>query len=166
MRYFLAALAALFLFHATAASAQDADSARRGELARRLVTISQGGNMSKMVEKQVATELEELTDLEDDEATWMRENMPRMAVRMAEDILRQMTDVYAETFTAEELQAQVEFYESPMGRQIAGKSFDLGVASGEVILRAQQTFVEGLMAKYCREFDCGTPTPTRGAAKP
>lgn len=155
-------LLTLALFTAPAA-AQDADAARREELAQRLIEVSQGDNLTKSIETQVQARLAEMEDAEPEHLAWMRANMPRLLQRMAEQMLPRLADLYAETYSLEELEAQIAFYETPHGRAIANKGVALGMAQGRIIEEAGQAFVVDLMTKFCAEFECQTDET---AAKP
>ena len=72
---------------------------------------------------------------------------------------------YAETFTTEELEAQIAFYRTPLGRQIAGKAVELGIAQEAVLQEAMVAFLAEVESKYCAEFNCGTMSDG-AAAKP
>lgn len=145
----------LALFGAPAA-AQEADAARREQLAQRLIEVSQGDSLAKAIESQVQARLGELEGAEPEHLAWMRANMPRLLQRMAEQMLPRLADLYARTYTVEELQAQIALYEGPHGRSIANKGVALGMAQGEIIEEAGQAFVVDLMTKFCAEFACGT----------
>lgn len=137
----------------TVSSAQTVSSEQR-RLAERLVDLSQGTNLSKAVDAQVEQSAGQMEGLTAEQRVWMRENMGAMAMHMVEGILEDMTEIYAASFTEAELRAQVTFYESPMGRAVANKAFDIGVQQGEVMQDRQVIFLRDLMTKYCGAFDC------------
>lgn len=162
IRRLILTLLTLALFAAPAA-AQDADAARREQLAQRLIEVSQGDNLTKSIETQVLAQLGQLEGGEPEHLAWMRANMPPLLQRMAEQMLPRLADLYAETFTIGELEAQITFYETPLGRGIANKGVALGMAQARITEEAGQAFVIDLLTKFCAEFDCGAG---QAASKP
>ncbi|MBX9575383.1 MAG: DUF2059 domain-containing protein [Caulobacteraceae bacterium] len=139
---------------ATAAWAQDGDRARRLELATRFVDLSMGEELPKLVDQIIEEELAANPDMPQEERDWMRRNMPALTMTMIEDIGSQLGPVYADAFTVPELEALVAFYETPLGRSIATKQFEIGARSQEILAGALGRFFERLVTKYCQEFDC------------
>lgn len=151
----IAVAAVVFMLGAGAAVAQDADLERRTVLARELIAVSTGPNLTKAIERHIAAEIDKAAEGEDaEEAAWVRANMPAMIGRMMNRVMADLAPVYAETFTVEELQAQIAFYRSPVGRQIAAKTIDLAVAQETLMQGAMMGFLTEFEAKYCAEFDC------------
>lgn len=140
---------------------------RRTELAERLIRLSAGPNFQKDVDALIEAQIGQLEAGGQNrrEAEWVRTNAPRMLTAMLERITVDLAPTYADIFTTEELEAQIAFYESSMGRQIASKSVRLSQASQEVLMENLQTFVTELSNKYCAQFDCGEGGGT-AAAKP
>lgn len=167
LKNFLAALVACFsLYGVSAAAAQDAtpgSEARRLQLAGELIAVSTGRNMSKMLEDYVASELEAM-GAEGEEADWMRTNMPPMMSRMVERMMADMRPAYAETFTVAELEAQIAFYSTPMGRTIAEKTVQLGIAQEDAMQAAVEVFTAEFERKFCAAFYCSDDGST--ASKP
>ncbi|MDQ1153930.1 DUF2059 domain-containing protein [Brevundimonas sp. SORGH_AS_0993] len=144
----------------------DPDRARRTELAQRLIRLSAGPNFQKDMDAMIASQIAQLETSGQNrrEAEWVRANAPRMLSALVEQITTDLAPRYAAIFTADELEAQIAFYESPMGRRIAGKSILVGQASQEVLSEHLQTFVTELATKYCAQFDC--EATGAAAAKP
>lgn len=149
-------VAATLVFAAGSARAQDEDLERRTALARDLIAVSTGPNLTKVIELHVAAEIEKVSAGEDgEEVAWVRAHMPAMVVRMTTRLMADLAPVYADTFTVEELEAQLTFYRTPMGRQIAAKSVELGIAQQGVTQDAMMAFLTEFLTKYCAEFECG-----------
>lgn len=153
------------LFLASVASAQDAGTARRAVLAERLVQLSAGENLTKMIESQVTADLAGLTDVPEAEARWMRANMPRMASRMVTAMLPEISSLFVETFSEAEMEAQIAFFETPVGRAIASKTLDIAVRQQEIVVEAQAAFMTELLTKYCAEFDCQGQGPAKSRSR-
>jgi len=52
------------------------------------------------------------------------------------------------------VEAQIAFYESPLGPSIANKTMQLGVRQQAILGEAIQAYVEEFTNKYCDRFDC------------
>lgn len=130
-----------FLAPAAALAQQaDTDAARRTDMAQRLMNASQGdylNNLNKLVEEAVLEAMGDLDAMPSDEAAWFRRNVPSMTVRLVQDVIPQMTALYAETFTLAELEAQLAMFEGPLGRSIANKTMRLGIGLERIMMEAQ-----------------------------
>ncbi|MBX3478394.1 MAG: DUF2059 domain-containing protein [Brevundimonas sp.] len=156
MSRILGLVAALCLAFASPVLAQEPD-ARRVELAERLMEASQGdylNNLSKLMEQEVTSAMGGMETLPADQAAWLRRNVPDMAVRMVQDMLPRIATLYAETFTEEELEAQLALYEGPLGRSIANKGMRLGIAQAQLMQEAQVRYLQEMITKFCADFDC------------
>ena len=156
---FIAVAAALCLAVQPAA-AQDAGLAQRTALAERLIRATAGPSFTKSLESLIGEQVSAIeaagtaAGVGRQEAAWIRANAPRMLTTMTNRLLTDLAPHYAEIYTSEELEAQLAFYESPMGRQIAAKSFQLGMATQEVTEDSMIAFVTELQSKYCAQFNC------------
>jgi hypothetical protein len=130
---------ALVVAVATPAAAQESgQAAYRHALAERLIQVSQGANIRKEVEARLAEMMKAMpTQKDGEEGVWLRANIPTMTLSMVDQMMTSMVDVYAEVYDAEELQAQIEFFETPIGRRVAANAFDLGEGVGRVTMEAQ-----------------------------
>ncbi len=155
----LLTVAALFgLFAVGPVAAQDRGLAQRTALAERVIRLSAGPNFTKVMEAMIADQLAK-ADTEGqgaEEAAWLRSNAPRMLTAMVDDMMADMVPHYASTFTVEELEAQIAFYDSPVGRQVATKTLQLSAVMNEITIEHLTAFTEELMTKYCARFDCET----------
>jgi hypothetical protein len=91
-----------------------------------------------------------------------------MRERLMPKMVDRMVPIYAATFTMAELQAMVNFYESPVGRSITDKIPTLAPKSAEVT-RALMPEMLGevlkeLLARKCPGGRCGAAAPPRAAA--
>ena len=162
--HFIAAVWIGFALSAGGATAQDVGLEQRTTLARELISLATGPNFAKAMEQYVAAEIAKTAEGDEEEAEWARTHMPAMISRMMTQLMADLAPVYAETFTTEELEAQIAFYRTPMGRQVAAKTIELGVAQEALIQEAMVSFMTEVESKYCAEFNCGT-TSGGAAAK-
>ena len=74
---------------------------------------------------------------------------PRLEERMAKQI--------AAEYTTQELQALVDFYETPVGRSIADKSLDMSAAARRVAEDMGPQFIADIERRFCaHEPQCPT----------
>ncbi|WP_339930359.1 DUF2059 domain-containing protein [uncultured Brevundimonas sp.] len=138
----------------TPAMAQDAPDADQRALAQRLIDLSTGSSLEKMIEQQADLAMAAMGDLPTAEAAWVRTNMPRMMRGMVDTMLADMVGAYAEIFSEAELEAQIAFYETPLGPSIANKALQLGVRQQAILGEVLQRYMTEFALKYCAEFDC------------
>ena len=162
----VAALLAMPSLAAAQAAAPDPDLAGRETLAVRYIELSMGGNVREQVESWIETDLSQSDDMTDEERAWMRNNMPGLMLAMIEGLSADLAPIYAETFTTEELEAMVAFFESPIGRSIATKQFELAEREQAVVGVHMLTFIESMWSKYCAAFECEDSLMLPGAALP
>lgn len=149
------AVIAAMLLIAGSATAQDAGVQRRTEMSRELISLSVGPNFVKQVEQYMVAQIDKADEGEGTaEAAWARANMPAMTTRMMTRMLDAMAPLYARTFSEEELAAQIDFYRSPLGRSVAAKTVQLGIAQEELMQEVMVAFLSEFEAKYCAQFDC------------
>ena len=147
------------------ASAQDREAETRLALSGELISLSTGQNFAKMLDQYITGEVAKLED-DSAESAWLRDNLPGMTTRLVQQMLEDLRPVYAETFTLAELEAQIAFYRSPIGRQIASKTIQLGVAEEAVVQASMTAFLAEYETKFCAEFDCSPTASAASTAKP
>lgn len=86
---------------------------------------------------------------------WMEKNAGPILLPHLRGLLEQITTVYAQHFTAAELGAMVAFYESPLGRGIAGKQISIGLETNALVDPIMEAYATDLITRMCGEFDCG-----------
>lgn len=134
------------------------DSAEKMKLAEELVELSQAKQMSKQIITQMAPAQIQIiksmapeTDLSDaqleailtDTAAIMREELEPAIAGLIDD----MTPVYAEVYTKEELQGVVDFYKSPVGESFLSKQSLAVEKSMAVSTQWAQEVIPGVMAR-------------------
>lgn len=151
---FLIALFLMLSATALPAKAQDSVSPDQQALASRFIELSLGDNLSKAMNDYIDQMVAADSNLEPDQADWMRANLPAAALDMVEELAAQLVPVYAEVLTEQELRALVEFYDTPMGREIARKMVTLTLESEEMVQGAMERFTTEIFTKFCAEFEC------------
>lgn len=157
MRLTVIAALVVGLCLASPAAAQDAAATHRLALAERLVELSSGDSLEKMVEQMVESQIATLGGGPSAETDWMRTNLPRMSVQAIQRMMPELVALYADVFTEAELEAQIDLLESPLGQSIANKMMQVSVRQQNIVTVAMVDFVEEFTTKYCAEFDCSGP---------
>ena len=161
----LAVIAAIIsLAFATHAVAQTTE---RQALAERYVQLSMVG-MDKTLQGLLDAQIAQWdASVPTEEARWFRRHALQIMQTHMQPMIDEMTRDYAERFSEAELSALVAFYETPMGRGIARKQLEAGVAQGEAMQQFEVAYLTDLMTKFCAEFDCEGALPKgTAAAKP
>lgn len=155
MRILMVLAFGLGLFAAAPATAQDSDGARRLVLAEQYIELTQGPNLRKTV----AGYFEEAfakSEAPPEQRAWLTENMTAAFETAMAATFADLTDDVAEIFTLQELEAMVAFFDTPLGRSVSSKSFDLGVRMQAVMLPHMTAAFTQLGEKYCARFGCET----------
>lgn len=156
MRTAAAIVLGLVLAGAAPARAQEADNQA---LARRFVEISLTG-MDKVVEAAIRREMSEMPDdMQAEHRDWFGANAQPILMRHMRPLIDEMAVEYARRFSAEELQALVAFYDTPLGRGVAFKQMEIGAEAGGRMGQFQMAYLVELMTKFCAEFDCEARDP-------
>lgn len=143
----LAAWAALCL---APVKAQDAEHLA---LAQRYLELSEGENLRQTMSGLLTQELSK-EEMADDERRWFIDQFTTMFLRVMDQVMVNMRDDVARIFTKDELRAAIAFMESPVGRAITQKSFELGVVMQQEL---EPLLIEGMLGvfeKYCMQFSC------------
>jgi len=173
---FAAALAACLCFAVPAAgqapsaspdgaqAPAEAGDAARLDLARRYLELSVGGDLVKATDTLMAQAMAAL-ETDSPEASFMAEQMPAMLETLLERTMEEMAPLYARTFTSEELEALVAFYDSPMGRDITHKTLGIAMEQDAIMQDILGEAMTGFLDKFCRQFDCGAEARAAPTAK-
>lgn len=155
MRFFAIAAAMLVIF-AAPAFAQDAPDPSREDrlsLADRYLELTQGGDLVK----QMRIQLEENYDASNmpvEQRAWMVESMGAMIAEVMALTIEELRDDVADSFTVQELETAIAFYESPTGRSVVRKQVDINMELQEIMTPLLIPRMTSLMEKFCVRFDC------------
>lgn len=139
--------------------AQDADQAAREALVRRYFEVSQFEKMmNAMMESMMAPMMSDVR-IPEDKVPVVREAI----LEAFGNVLPQMVDAfvvdYANTFTRDELEQLVAFYESPTGRSIMVKTLTLSRGAGDMIERFNPIMEAEMRRQLCARIECPAPPP-------
>ena len=94
------------------------------------------------------------SDAPAEERAWLTENISAAFQVAMDATFADLTDDVAEIYTAEELEAMIAFSDTPLGRSIAVKGFELGVRMQTVMTPHLTAAFTQLGEKYCARFEC------------
>lgn len=146
--------------------ADEVDPAARA-LAARVIALT-----TPDFEKQILSYLSEMfgqMSAESDnapEAVWFEKNAGPLLIPHVRVLMTELETLYARSLSLQELQAMVDFYDTPVGRAIGRKQLQLGMDMGAPIQAMQTNYLKSLMERFCADNDCtGTPFDPSAANK-
>lgn len=164
MRIVIVLLTGLWLWAAQPAGAQEtpppAPDAGRLALADQYLELTMGAGMRKFL-ANFYEEFYAEAGMPRDQQVWWAENMTGAMDRTLTAMSGELRVDVAEIYTAEELQALIALYRSPVGRSIAEKDLEMSVRMQQEMGPHLMTMMTDLFTKYCLQFDC---TADAGAA--
>lgn len=137
----------------TETSPPDAAREERLELAERYLVLTQGGDLVKQMRGQIE-ESYGASGLPADQRDWMAEGMGDLLTEVMELAIVELRDDVADSFTVEELETAIAFYDSPVGRSVVRKQLDMNMELQEVMMPLLMPRITSLMEKFCLRFDC------------
>jgi hypothetical protein len=131
------------------------DAARQNHLnlAEQYLELTQGGDLMKQMRRQIEDGYGE-ADLPEAQRAWLVDAMADMFEDVMAQAIVELRDDVADSFTVEELEAAIAFYDSTVGRSVVRKQVDLNAELQEVMMRLLVPRVTDLTEKYCLRFDC------------
>jgi len=154
MRVIMLLLAGLWLALAAPAAAQDGPGdARRLALAERYLDLTQGENLRKTFAAYFEESFAKLA-VPTEQRDWLTQNVTAAFNQAMQATFADVADDVADLFSEAELEAMIAFSETPIGRSITAKSFELGVTLQTVMAPHLTSAMTQVGEKYCARFDC------------
>lgn len=167
MRFLTGVIAVLVMLASPmAASAQDAAREEQLALARRAIEAVQAEQLSAMMGEMTRAfeNPNDLAGMTPQERLAFHEARDEATANMTQRLLGEMAVIYADIFTAEELRAFAEFYESPIGQSILAKNMAASPRFIEMAQRMIPDLVRDLINGMCDRLEC-TPDERQGAMR-
>jgi len=164
---FLVLFAALFALSAGPVLAQDAPDAARQrhlDLAGRYLELTSGEDSVKVIREQLEAGYAE-AELPADQRAWLTDQMTSLFEEVMALTIAEVRDEVADSFTVAELEAAVAFYETPLGRSIANKNIEIGLAIQEAMMPLLLTRMTSMNEKFCQRFDCAATGRTAAKSR-
>lgn len=141
--------------------AQDADRAEQLALAERAIRAAQAEELAAMsVQMGQALRGHELEGMSPQDRLAFQEVMDEVTATMTVRMIEGMAVIYADIFTAEELVAFSEFYESPVGQSILAKNAAAAPQFLELVRSLMPDMMRQMVEGMCDRLDC-TPQERR-----
>ena len=119
--------------------------------------------MQNMVGPMLAEQARANPNLTDEQRKAIREAVEEfVAGDMMDDIMQRSIPIYATIFSEDELQALVDFYESPRGQSIVAKMPQMGPAMAKVMVEIMPEVRAKMTQRICEKLNCGA-TPVKKA---
>ena len=142
---------------AAVAGRQDAEFEAREALVRRFFEVSQFEKLTNtMMESMVAPMLSD-SRIPADKVPVVREAFLEAFGNVMPQMMDAYVEQYAGTFTLQELEELVAFYESPTGRSVMAKTLTLSRQAGDMIERFQPLMEAEMRRQLCARIDCPAP---------
>ena len=123
------------------------------ELADRYLVLTQGGDLVKQMRAQIEQAYGE-AGMPSQQRDWMVRSMGDVLAEVIDLTIAELRDDVADSFTVEELETAIAFYDSPTGRSIVRKQTDLNVEMQQVMAPLLIPRMASMMEKFCLRFDC------------
>ena len=142
-----------------------ADPARENhlELAERYLELTQGGDLVKQMRGQME-ESYGASGMPAEQRDWMVQSMGDLLAEVLNLAIVELRDDVADSFTVQELETAIAFYDSPIGRSVVRKQVDMNLELQQVMTPLLMPRITSLMEKFCVRFDCSALG--EAAAKP
>jgi len=134
-----------------------AASARQLELTRRYIALTMTDQFEDSLRELIAQQAQldpnsSLLPAED------REFIVELSVELTTDMIPQMLEamvpVYARTFSEEELEAMIAFYDSEMGRSILQKTVASMPEANQAAMSVMPRLMDKMAARICQYYGC------------
>lgn len=137
--------------------APQAPSARQMELSRRyldlMFTDQFEGVIHEMLGEQMTSDAA-MQDVPDEDRQFLISLTSELVTDMVPLMITEMVPVYASQFTEEELQALVDFFETPMGRAIAQKNVEVMPEANRAVMAVVPQMLEKMATRMCQHYGC------------
>ena len=131
------------------------DPARQShlDLAERYLTLTQGGDLMKQMRGQIE-EAYGQSGLPAEQNAWLVEGFTGLFTEVMETTIRELRDDVADSFTVQELETALAFYESSVGRSVIRKQVEMNGEMQQIMMPLLMPRMTALMEKFCVRFDC------------
>lgn len=143
---------------AAAPAAPAAASPRKLELAHRYMAAmhvdAMMGSMMNTLMPAVLSQLSKGKEAPPELKAALTAAASESAQAMVPNLIERMTPVVAETFTEQELQAAVAYYESPLGQSLLAKMPTYMSRMGPAMQAMMPLVAADMEQRFCRKYDC------------
>jgi hypothetical protein len=115
--------------------------------------LTQGGDLVKQMRGQIEQGFD-ASGMPAEQRAWMTESFGDLLAEVMPLAIAELRDDVADSFTVEELETAIAFYDSAIGRSVVRKQVDLNVELQQVMMPLVVPRATSLMEKFCLRFDC------------
>lgn len=164
MRFWIVLFSALTLASGAMAQAKvtpppgaDQPTARQMHLSRRYVELTQSDQMEEAIRSIIVGEANadpSMRDIPAEDRAFMVDLATELTIDLMPQMLDRLVPVYARTFSEEELSALVTFFDSDIGRSIAGKSISSAPEANAAMMSVMPQLFDKMATRICARFGC------------
>lgn len=153
-RLFAVVFAACALL-AAPALAQSQPSERQIELSRRYIQLAQGEQMEDALRQMMATDpTTDLSDVPAEDREFLLDMTAEILADLMPKMMEAMVPAYAGTFTEQELEALIAFYDTEMGRTIIEKNFEIMPEINTAVAAIIPDLFQKMASRMCARYGC------------
>lgn len=164
MRFLVVLFCALALASGAMAQAKvtpqpgvDQPSARQMHLSRRYVELTQSDQMEEAIRTIIVGEANadpSMREIPAEDRAFMVDLATELTIDLMPQMLDRLVPVYARIFSEEELSALVTFFETDLGRSIAGKSISSAPEANAAMMSVMPQLFDKMATRVCARFGC------------
>ena len=136
---------------------EDGGDAHRLALSRRYVQLMQGDQLEESMREMIQASAAADTDTQgmsaEDQAFFV-DLTADLTADLVPQMLDRMVPLFAEQFTAEELQALVDFYDNEVGREILRKTYMLMPQVNQAVMALMPQLFDKMALRICDHYGC------------
>jgi hypothetical protein len=134
-----------------------APSARQLDLSRRYLDLLMTDQFTDVIHQMLGEQMaadQELQQMPDADRRFLISLTAELTTDMVPQMIAEMVPVYAAQFTEEELQALVDFFDTPMGRSIAEKNVLVMPEANRAVMAVVPQMLEKMATRMCQHYSC------------
>jgi hypothetical protein len=132
-------------------------SPRQLELTRRYIDLTMSEQFEDSIREMIIDQAEidpNARDLPDEDRRFIAELTAELTTDLIPQMLDAMTPVYARTFTEEELEAMIAFYDTELGRSIVEKTMVAMPEANRAAMTVIPQLLDKMAARICQHYSC------------
>jgi hypothetical protein len=134
-----------------------APSPRQLELTRRYIDLTMSEQFEDSIREMIIDQAEidpNARDLPDEDRRFIAELTAELTTDLIPQMLDAMTPVYARTFTEEELEAMIAFYDTELGHSIVEKTMVAMPEANRAAMTVIPQLLDKMAARICQHYGC------------
>ena len=140
-----------------AVAEQDGGEAHRLALSRRYVQLMQGDQLEDTMREMIRASAAADADTEgmsSEDRAFLVDLTTDLTADLVPQMMDRMVPLFAEQFTAEELQALIDFYDNEVGREILRKTYLVMPQVNEAVMSLMPQLFDKMALRICDHYGC------------